>query len=124
MSFWSRTWIVVVHYFWQTQFVDYPHMMADVAKHYYDTEEQKLERIRKLLRRPLHEIARHCDWMCFWALVNLDYELLRDDYSSDAFPSWNITSVGNAASVALHAEDPEIRKACLDVLGRYKQYIH
>ena len=123
MSLWNRVWLVLVHYCWQSQFVDYKSMMLDVGEHFFDTSYQQRDRIRELLCLPLHEIARRCDWVCFWAIVWLDYKWLAWENGA-AFDKWNITSVGNVARCVLSSEDLQMRIKCLELLRKYEIWIN
>jgi hypothetical protein len=71
---------------------------------------------------PIDVQANYADAVTVWFGKDPRYYALGGHDDEGDYSKLNTTSIGNTAYIALHNEDPEVRRKCLDMLARFKNY--
>ncbi len=83
------------------------------------------KRIKKTLKRPLEEQAKHADIIFKLSCIDphwIEDQILNPDFKT-TFPVWTKISIGNIAYLVLHAPTQELRDKCMKVFAEYKLYV-
>jgi hypothetical protein len=87
-------------------------ILCDELLHQNDTKIEEYRRIRELMNKPLSVVVNQSDHVCYKAVAEQNVKFLRPQIirqiTSEEYPLWNITSVGNLAIVVIDLKDDEI----------------
>ena len=83
--------------------------------------EHQIKTINEIIDLPLEELACRGDGVTYHNHTNIEWvrKQLGDGIGTDSFPSFNSTSVGNLARIAVGCPDQELKTIALDTVNSY-----